>query len=631
MSKISNEQAAKELRAAAESQLALAAVPELSPTSTDALLHELHVHQIELEMQNEALQQAQVVMEESRDRYVDLYEFAPLGYFTLTRNGMIEAVNLTGALMLGVVRKKLLARRFSYVVAPEDRDRWHRHFIKTLQDDQQQSFDLLLQRNDATRFHAQLDCRHFQADGVSSVRVALTDITERKEAEAERSRLAYYDPLTNLPNRRLLYDRLGQALVGCQRTGHFGALLFLDMDNFKNLNDTRGHDVGDQLLVDAAKRIEANVREGDTVARLGGDEFVVVLEGLSNTAAEAAMQTRQVSEKIRDSITWPYDLSGREFYCTCSIGITMFHDQCESIDILLKQADMAMYKAKDAGRNALRFFDPAMQTTLDDRSEMEEALHWAIQRDQFHLYFQSQIDGERRVVGAEALLRWLHPERGWVSPRDFIPLAEETSLILPIGHWALNAACLQLKAWSVSALTRELWLAVNVSTRQFRQPEFVDDVQKILVETGIDPTRLKLELTESLVIHNVADTISKMMTLKALGIRFSMDDFGTGYSSLSYLKLLPLSQLKIDRSFIAGITSDANDSAIVRTIITMGQVLGLHVIAEGVETEEQLTCLQQFGCQAFQGFLFGEPMALSEFESSLQTAAQSKPESPLPS
>jgi diguanylate cyclase (GGDEF)-like protein/PAS domain S-box-containing protein len=440
---------------------------------------------------------------------------------------------------------------------------------------------------------------------------SFSEITQNKEAEAEIHRLAYYDPLTHLPNRRLLHDRLAQALASSSRSGHHGAVLFLDLDHFKNLNDTRGHAVGDQLLSEVAQRLQTGVREGDTISRLGdtisrlgGDEFVVVLEDLSAEATEAATQARLVGEKVRETLARPYDLEGREFHCTASLGITLFRDHEASVESLLKQADLALYQAKGAGRNCLRFFDSTMQAMVDELSALEADLRNALKLGQMQLHYQAQIDSARRVIGAEALLRWTHPQRGPVASDLFIPLAEETGLILQIGRWVLATACAQIKAWSGHVASRDLRLAVNVSARQFRQADFVAEVRQVLAETGADPSRLKIELTESLVIDNVADTIARMQALKALGIGISMDDFGTGFSSLSYLKRLPLDQLKIDRSFVDDLETDPNDAAIVQTIITMGRILGLNVIAEGVETEAQRERLEQYGCAAYQGFLF---------------------------
>ncbi|MDP2821943.1 MAG: EAL domain-containing protein [Sulfuritalea sp.] len=449
---------------------------------------------------------------------------------------------------------------------------------------------------------------------------AFSDITQRKQAEAEIQWLAYYDHLTRLPNRRLLIDRLERALASSARRRRHGAVLFIDLDHFKTLNDTRGHEVGDLLLIEVAQRLLSCVREVDTVARLGGDEFVVMLEDLGEDRDTAAKETETIGEKIRGVLNRPFTLGSTgvagaiEYQCTASIGAGLFFDGGDTIDDLLKHADVAMYQAKDAGRNTVRFFDPAMQATLESRAAMETDLRRALSLGQFELFYQAQIDSGGRILGAETLLRWNHPERGLVSPADFIPLAEETGTIVPIGRWVLETACRRLKIWAEDAATRNLLLAVNVSARQFRQPDFVGEVCAVLEQTGADPTRLKLELTESLVLDNVADTIDKMNVLKSLGVGFSMDDFGTGYSSLSYLKRLPLDQLKIDRSFIRDIVTDPGDAAIVRTIIVMAKSLGLGVVAEGVETGEQRDFLDRNGCSLFQGYLFSRPLPLDEFE-----------------
>lgn len=444
------------------------------------------------------------------------------------------------------------------------------------------------------------------------------DITESKMSEAKIHQLAFYDALTNLPNRRLLQDRLQQAFSVSARNSQHGAVMFLDLDHFKTLNDTKGHDIGDLLLLEVARRVQLCVRDGDTVSRLGGDEFVVVLETLSETAHEAATQAELVAEKIRAALNQPYQLKEHLYHTTPSIGIVLFMGYQDSLDDLLKHADTAMYQAKTAGRNTIRFYDPAMQAALEARTVLEDELRSALEKRQFHLHYQIQVDSLRRPLGAEVLLRWEHPERGMVSPAEFIPLTEDTGLIVPIGLWVLQTACAQLKAWQHEVLMRDLTLAVNVSAKQFRQADFVAQVQHVLLESGAKPSHLKLELTESTVLENVEDTIAKMRALKLLGVSFSMDDFGTGYSSLQYLKRLPLDQIKIDQSFVRDIASDPNDAAIVQTIIAMTEVLGLNVIAEGVETEAQHVYLDQHGCHAFQGYLFSKPVTVEQFEGLLQ-------------
>ena len=445
-----------------------------------------------------------------------------------------------------------------------------------------------------------------------------SDITLRKAADEQIHRLAFYDPLTRLPNRSLLHDRLQQALTNSARHRKHGAILFIDLDNFKILNDTRGHNIGDLLLIEVARRIQDCVRGADTVARLGGDEFVVLLEELSEDASQAAATAQDIAEKVLALMNQPFTLHGFEHHSSCSIGISLFLGDAINIDDLLKHADSAMYQAKTSGRNTICFFDPAMQAELVIRTAMADDLRMALPNHQFRLYYQIQING-LDAVGAEALLRWQHPLRGLVSPLKFIPIAEETGLIVQIGTWVLKTACMQLQAWHGNPLTHHLQIAVNVSARQFRQPDFVDQVLDVLKETGANPRKLKLELTESLVLENINNSVEKMQTLRAIGIRFSMDDFGTGQSSLSYLKRLPLQQIKIDQSFVRDITNDPSDAAIVQTIIGMAKNLGLDVIAEGVETEQQRSFLEQNGCCDYQGYLFSKPVPIEVFEDLLKS------------
>jgi diguanylate cyclase (GGDEF)-like protein len=447
----------------------------------------------------------------------------------------------------------------------------------------------------------------------------VSDISRRKSAEEEIANLAFFDPLTHLPNRRLLLDRLHHALATSTRSQRHGAMLFIDLDNFKTLNDTLGHDIGDLLLVEVAKRLSTCVREVDTVARLGGDEFVVMLEDLADSSDEAADQAKTVGEKILAVLNQPYQLAEYAHHSTPSIGITLFVDLDDTVEELLKRADLAMYQAKAAGRNTMRFFDPDMQAAVNARAGMESDLHEAVSESQFLLYYQVQVNSAGEPIGAEALLRWRHPRHGLVLPASFIPLAEDSGLILSLGRWVLQVACAQLRVWAQSDQTAHLTLAVNVSQRQFRHPHFVADVLEALASSGADPRKLKLELTESLLVDDVEDTIAKMTELKTKGIGFSLDDFGTGYSSLSYLKRLPLDQLKIDQSFVRDVFTDANDASIVRTVVTLGQSLGLDVIAEGVETEAQREFLASQGCHAFQGNLFGRPVPIDELHISSAT------------
>ncbi|HUI59076.1 MAG TPA: PAS domain S-box protein, partial [Steroidobacteraceae bacterium] len=414
-----------------------------------------------------------------------------------------------------------------------------------------------------------------------------TDITQIKAAEDEIRSLAFFDPLTHLPNRRLLLDRLHQALAHGNRSHSGGALLLIDLDNFKTLNDSLGHDKGDILLQQVAARVVSCVRESDTVARLGGDEFVVMLGDLGRSPSDAAAKAEHVAEKVLAALNQPYDLNGHEYHSTASIGVTVFGAHDYPMEELLKQADLAMYQAKASGRNAVRFFDPQMQAAVAARLGLEADLHNAIRERQFVLYYQPQLDSNDRVTGAEVLLRWPHPKRGLVLPDAFMTLAEETGLIVPLGRWVLESACAQLASWATRSDTRHLVLAVNVSIQQVRQANFVEMVQSALDRTGADPRKLKLELTESLLMSDVDDTIGKMTALRAKGLTFALDDFGTGYSCLSYLKRLPLHELKIDRSFVKDILVDPNDAVIAKTIVALARSLGLAVVAEGVETDEQ--------------------------------------------
>lgn len=441
------------------------------------------------------------------------------------------------------------------------------------------------------------------------------DITAHKQAEEQIRNLAFFDPLTSLPNRRLLIDRLHQSMAGSIRNQQYGALLMLDLDNFKDLNDSQGHDVGDNLLVAVGQCLRENTRQADTVARLGGDEYVVIAESLGADEGAAAVLAKEIAEKVRTALLQPYSLmdGALTHYCTSSVGVTLFQGKESSVEVLLKQADVALYQAKSAGRNTIRFFNMAMQTRIDQRARMAAGLRNGMERGELRLFFQPQVDLHGRLTGAEGLLRWFPADDAPVSPAVFIPLAEETRLILPIGAWVLERACMQLKKWERAEATRSLTLAINVSAHQFRQPDFVEQVTGQVKRFDIDPTKLKLELTESVVLSHIDEVIGHMQKLKQLGVSFSLDDFGTGFSSLSYLKRLPLDQIKIDQSFVRDILHDHNDAAIVRAILAMSYSLGLNVIAEGVETDEQRTFLIQHGCQYFQGFLFGKPQPIDQW------------------
>ncbi len=451
------------------------------------------------------------------------------------------------------------------------------------------------------------------------------NITERKLAEQATLSLAFYDPLTTLPNRRLMLDRLGKALESAQRHQTQGALLFIDLDNFKTLNDTMGHDIGDELLRQVALRLCQCVRAIDTVSRLGGDEFIVMVEGLSAVPAEATLHAQAVGDKILGAFHAPFHVGGKLHLSSPSIGVTLFDGGPHSVEELLKQADLAMYQSKSAGRNTLRFFDPAMQRSVSERVQVEADLRVALQRDELLLHFQPVVDHDARLVGAEALVRWQPAQRAMVMPGDFIGVAEQTGLILPLGQRVLQLACERLAVWSQDARTAHLHLAVNVSAAQIRQDDFATQVLSVLEQTRAPASRLKLELTESLLLNDVEDIIEKMAALKRHGVGFALDDFGTGYSSLAYLNRLPLEQLKIDRSFVCNVLTDNNAAAIARTIVTLAHSLGLDVVAEGVETQGQREFLQALGCQSYQGYLFGRPAPEAELLRLLQDCAASLP------
>ena len=724
------------LRREAEAQAARQ--PPATNVSKDAekLLHELRVHQIQLEMQNESLLQAQTLLAESHERYVELYDFSPVGYLTLTAEGTISQINPAAADLLRRPREKLLKRPFRNFVLPESVERMNGLLTGALEYDESALTELMLKRADGSFFHAELVCRRkFPPHGPPVLHIAISDISDRKRAEqqmriaatafesqegmfimnadrvilrvnsafsritgytsvaalgqemnllssschdpdfyagiweaaartgswqgeiwsrrqdgevfngwltlsavcgegesishyvgtltdntlrkAEEERvkhLAFYDSLTQLPNRQLLLNRLQQALAASIRSGREGALLFIDLDNFKRLNDTLGHSMGDLLLQQVAQRLTTCIREGDTVARLGGDEFVVMLEDLSENLQEAAEQIEAVGEKVLLTLNRPYDLDGHEYHSTPSIGATLFHHHKDSVAELLKSADLAMYNAKAAGRNVLRFFDPEMQAVVTARIRLEADLREGLSKGQFILYYQPQVDDDEKLTGAEALLRWQHPVRGLLTPPEFLSLAEQTGLIVPLGCWVLETACRQLAAWSAHAETAHLSIAVNISPHEVRHPDFIRNVLSTLERTGANPQNLELELTESLLGRDLEDTAAKMAILKAAGVGFALDNFGHGSSSLSALKRLPLNQLKIGHPFVHNLLTEPNDAAMAKSIVALAQSLGLDVISEEVETVGQRDFLKSVGCQAYQGYFFGSPAPVEDLK-----------------
>jgi diguanylate cyclase (GGDEF)-like protein/PAS domain S-box-containing protein len=537
------------------------------------------------------------------------------GMIVTDSDEVIIRVNRVFSKLTGYSAEEAIGKKLNMIKSDRDDDRFYPRMREVLHRDNYWQGEIWNRHQNGESYPEWLTITAVVGkDGsITNYICAFFDITERKLAEEKIHNLAFYDPLCQLPNRRLLFDRLHQAVTTSARTRNCAGLLFIDLDNFKMLNDTRGHDTGDMLLIEVGFRLRACIRESDTLARLGGDEFVVLLEGLSSDRSEAAMQAREVGEKMLNDLTQPYLLKNVEHFSTASIGISLFINYRQNLDDLLKQADTAMYAAKKAGRNTLRFFDPAMQEALEMRSQLEATIRKSLPKHEFKLFYQVQVDSTHRPIGAEALIRWEHPERGLIFPDKFIPIAEDTGLILPLGKWVLETACAQLKKWESDPLSSGLTLAVNVSAKQFRQPDFAKQVSEIIAQSLINPARLKLELTESTVLDNVADTIAKMHALKKIGVSFSMDDFGTGYSSLAYLTQLPLDQLKIDKSFVQNIGTKSSDAMIIQTIIGMANNLGIEVIAEGVETEAQLDFLGGAGCLLYQGYLFGRPAPAKEF------------------
>ena len=534
------------------------------------------------------------------------------GVLTVNAQGVMQSFNLAACSMFGYSAEQVIGQPITMLLPPSLHGELAGDFQR-LQDSVDASTGSIRhefegQRRDGSRFPMSIAMSAMRTGGLVTFIGILRDISQHRRDIEEIRRLAFFDPLTGLPNRRLLLDRLRQAMVAAARTSQYGALMFLDLDHFKQLNDTLGHDVGDMLLQQVANRLQACLREGDSVARLGGDEFVVLLENLSKHAPEAATQAETVANKIRDAFVHAFDPKGHTYESTASIGIVMFLGDQEVMDDLLKKADVAMYQAKAAGRNTVRFYDPAMQAAVAAHDAMEKDMRRGLVQDEFEVQYQIQVDGLGVTTGVEALVRWQHPREGMISPARFIPLAEETGLILPLGQWVLETACAQLTEWAGQPGHENWTMAVNVSASQFAQAAFVATVAQALTVTGANPRLLKLELTESTLVKDIEGVISKMNALKALGVAFSLDDFGTGYSSLSYLKRLPLDQLKIDQSFVRDVLTDPSDAVIAQTILALGHSLGLTVIAEGVETLEQRDFLAALGCDAFQGYYFGRPV-----------------------
>jgi diguanylate cyclase (GGDEF)-like protein/PAS domain S-box-containing protein len=548
-------------------------------------------------------------------RYRAVFHTSPEAV-TISRanDGIILDANQAFFDITGYERQEVIGKTTTQLrmwAVPRDRFR----LVEILRRDSScRDMELQFRRKNNEIFWARVSVSFMEVDGARCMLSFARDISEAKMAEEKIKDLAFYDPLTGLANRRLLLERVLSTVVARTRNDRKRALLFIDLDDFKTLNDTLGHHIGDLLLQHVARRITSCIRKNDTVGRFGGDEFVVMLEDLSDISENAAAQAREVADKIRIAIAHPYVLENHECSSASSIGITVFGDDAKSMNEVLQQADIAMYQAKATGRNTIHFFAPALQAAVNARAAAEDDLRRAITTRQFLLYFQSQMD-DGRLTGAEALLRWNHPRRGIVFPGEFIPLAEETGLILSLGDWALESACKQVASWAHNTKMEHLTVSVNISFRQMRHPSFVEQVLATLERTGADPRKLRLELTESMFVDSFEEIVAKMEVLKARGFRFSVDDFGTGFSCLSYLKRLPIDELKIDRTFVHDIVTDVNSGAIAESIILLGRALGLSVIAEGVETEQQRDSLLRLGCSSFQGWLFGKAVPAGEFQS----------------
>ena len=563
---------------------------------------------------------AEKISRENEKKLRSVVDGALDAILTIDDAGRLVEFNPAAERMFGYQRDQVLGRALSQIIIPprfrKAHDEGHKRFALTNEKHIfNQRIELIAMRSDGTEFPVELTLTALNEDGLSLVTGFIRDISEQKKARQEIENFAYYDVLTGLPNRRLLVDRFQHAVLLSQRTNNYCALMFIDLDNFKTLNDSKGHDIGDQLLMEVAKRIQLTLRAGDTVARLSGDEFIVILESLSSNVSQAYQQASEVAQKLLEKLNASYHLGLFEFNTSASLGITLFKDDhINSFETHLRHADAAMYQAKANGRNTYRFYDEFMQEGLDKRFALESALSTAVKNGELHLNYQSIVDVDQNVIGAEVLLRWGHQQLGEIHPAEFIPIAENNNEIIKIGHWVLQQACEQLKAWETHPLLGKIRLSVNISAKQFLYINFINELREIIAATDIDPDLLKLELTETAVIDNIDNVISKMKVLKKMGIRVSLDDFGIGHSSLIYLKKLPVTQIKIDQSFVQDVLTDANDAAIIKMVLAVGKTIRCDIVAEGVEQLAQFELLKKFGCHYFQGFYFSKPLSAANFE-----------------
>lgn len=539
---------------------------------------------------------------------------------TIDDNGLLVEFNPAAEKMFGHRREDVIGKPMAEIIIPPNmRQAHHAGHTQYVMTGEQHIFnrrvELNAMRADGSEFPVELTLTGLHEDGLSLVTGFIRDISEQKKARREIENFAYYDVLTGLPNRRLLVDRYQHAVLLSQRTNTHCAIIFIDLDDFKILNDTKGHDVGDQLLIEVAKRIQANLRAGDTVARLSGDEFVVILEGLSENINLAYQQASEVAQKLLEKLNATYQLNVFEFNTSASLGVTIFKDNAlDSFEVHLRHADTAMYQSKAAGRNTYRFYDEYTQEGVEKRLALEASLSLAVKNKELELNYQSIVDADQNIIAAEVLLRWLHPEFGDIHPKEFVPIAEKNNQIIKIGRWVLQHACEQIKHWSTHPKLNRIQLSVNISAKQFLYINFIKELREILHHTGISPDLLKLELTETAVIDNIEDVISKMQILKKMGIQVSLDDFGIGHSSLVYLKKLPVTQIKVDQSFVHDVLTDSNDAAIIKMVLAVGKTINCDIVAEGVEQPEQFELLKSFGCHYFQGYYFSKPLTATNFE-----------------
>ena len=561
-------------------------------------------------------------LQEERNLYKEIFESSSSGVMITDPEGKIIKVNPAFTKITGYNSSEVMRKKTTILSSGMQNKTFYKEMWDNIIKNGYWQGEIINRRKNGETYPEWLNITsvYNRSGEIQNYVGIFSDISEKKKAEEQIYQLAFYDSLTLLPNRRLLMIELPQIFAASKRSSMYGAVMFLDIDNFKKLNDSKGHDIGDLLLIEISSRLKKCIRETDRAVRLGGDEFIVILESLSKNSEEAASLAEKIGEKILYELSLPYNLKEHTYYGTLSIGIVIFYGDSESHDDLFKHADTAMYQAKISGKNTIRFYDPEMQAAIEERIELEDELRAAVKNNQFLLHYQMQVNGPGNPAGSEVLIRWNHPQKGLLSPEIFISLAEETGMIEQIGLWVLKNVANQLNIWKNDPVFSNLVLAVNISARQFRHENFTDQVKNIINESGANPKMLKIELTESTILENIDDAAHKMKVLKNFGISFAMDDFGTGYSSLQYLKRLPLDEIKIDKSFIKDIHTDANDAAIVKAIIAISEVLGMNVIAEGVETKEQLEFLKSNGCFCYQGYYFSRPQPLEEFMDLLKSS-----------